>query len=133
MNADWMQAEWPAPDAIVAGTTLRGYSSERLPCAGRPCYLRQVHGNVVVEAREYAQPPEADASVGGAPGVICVVRTADCLPVIFCRRDGTAFASAHAGWRGLAAGVLENTVAALKCPPASLLVWFWAGYLTGRF
>lgn len=85
-------------------------------------WLSQVHGVAVVEA-DPAQVTEADASWSTTPGVACAVMTADCLPLLFCDRAGTRVAAAHAGWRGLAAGVLEASVAALGCPPAEVLVW----------
>ena len=124
MSADWMQADWPAPASIVAGTTLRTWDTDDLPVPGRACWLKQVHGNRVVAARSYDGQPEADASVSHDPDYVCVVRTADCLPVLFCSTDGQHFAAAHAGWRGLASGVLENTVAALGTAPDTLMAWF---------
>ena len=123
MPADWMPADWPAHDSIVAGTTLRTYTDDALPIAGQPCWLTQVHGATVVDARDYDEPPAADASANPLGGVVCVVRTADCLPALFCSGDGRTVAAAHAGWRGLAAGVLENTVAALPCNASELMVW----------
>jgi hypothetical protein len=80
----------------------------------------------VVDAAAGATRPAADASWATAPGVVCAVLTADCLPVLFCNRDGTHVAAAHAGWRGLTAGVLESTVAWLAADgvrPESLLAW----------
>jgi hypothetical protein len=71
----------------------------------------------------FDSPPDADASVGRKVGDVCVVRTADCLPVLFCSIDGSEIAAAHAGWRGLAAGVLEATVAKMTHAPRDLLVW----------
>ena len=91
--------------------------------SGKPCWLSQVHGSSVVTAGAYDDAPEADASVKGSDAFWCAVRTADCLPVLFCSRDGEAFGAAHAGWRGLAAGVIENTVAKLGVDPASLMAW----------
>jgi len=90
---------------------------------GEPCWLNQVHGVNVIAADHYESPPDADASVGGKIGDVCVVRTADCLPVLICATDGTEIAAAHAGWRGLAAGVLEATVAGMAHAPRDLLVW----------
>lgn len=124
MAGNWIRAEWPAPESIVAGTTLRNWDESGLPVNGSPVWLKQVHGNRVVPAEHCDEQPEADASVSSEQGYVCVVRTADCLPVLFCTRDGTRFAAAHAGWRGLASGVLENTVAALGADPAGLLAWF---------
>jgi hypothetical protein len=70
--------------------------------------------------------PEADASWTTEPGVVCAVQAADCLPVLFCDDAGSVVAAAHAGWRGLAAGVLEATVRALPVKPASLMAWLGA-------
>lgn len=96
-----------------------------LPSA--PNWLRQVHATGVVRLdappREGAQEPEADAAVTSTPGVVLAILTADCLPVLFCNRAGTEVAAAHAGWRGLAAGVLETTVAAMVSAPADILAW----------
>lgn len=120
-----IRPEWPAPATIVAGTTLVDTPHEALP-AGL-ALLNQVHGARVVaidEVHASAEPLDADAVTGFAAGHVCAVRTADCLPVLFCTRDGSEVAAAHAGWRGLAAGVLENTVAALHSGPDELLAWF---------
>lgn len=117
--------DWPAPQAVTAGTTTRNAAAERLPGGVR--FLNQVHGATVVtagEVRQSKEPLDADAVVGHEPGDICAIRTADCLPVLFCSADGTKIGAAHAGWRGLAAGVLENTVAALQCPAGDLIAWF---------
>ena len=67
--------------------------------------------------------PEADAAVTSTPGTVLTILSADCLPVVFAARDGSEIAAAHAGWRGLAAGVLEATVAAMRTPPAEILAW----------
>lgn len=94
-----------------------------------PRWLHQVHGADVVrlQVQPWARPPRADASVSSVPGLACAVFAADCLPVLFCAADGRAVAAAHAGWRGLAAGVLDNTVAALcaeaACPPQAVVAW----------
>ncbi len=120
---DWIAADWPAPATIVAGTTLKNYRSEQLPVRGNPSWLSQVHGTDVVAAGDYDEPPEADASVSRSPEFASVVRTADCLPVLLCTDDGLVFAAAHAGWRGLAGGVIENTVAATDVAPSSLMAW----------
>lgn len=99
--------------------------NEVLPAS--PRWLQQVHGRTVVQ---HAGPEsllagsvQADAQWSSARGAVCVVLTADCLPVLFCDRQGTQVAAAHAGWRGLAAGVLENTVAAMSTPASELLAW----------
>lgn len=88
-----------------------------------PCWLNQVHGTRVVAA-EHAEPnTDADACFSRSPNLVCAVLTADCLPVLLCAEDGSVVAAAHAGWRGLAAGVLEATVAAMNIPPKKLLAW----------
>lgn len=123
MSADWIAADWPAAETIVAGTTLRNFDFASLQLPGEPCWLNQVHGAEVVRAGHYDEPPSADASVGRQPGDVCVVRTADCLPVLLCAIDGTEIAAAHAGWRGLAAGILEATVRHMAHSPGELLAW----------
>ncbi|SDX37524.1 peptidoglycan editing factor PgeF [Marinobacter mobilis] len=88
------------------------------------CWLEQVHGTVVVDAPSRDRtPPRADASVTRDRGVVCTVLTADCLPVLFCARDGRQVGAAHAGWRGLCAGVLENTLSSFRCSPSEIMVW----------
>lgn len=145
-------ADWPAPPGVRAGTTLRGPAGVSLPPFDRfnlgarcgddpeavaenrrrlvrelglpqpPRWLRQVHGvTVAVEPGE--DEPEADAAVSRTPGAVLAILSADCLPVLLCADDGGEIAAAHAGWRGLAAGVLERTVAALHTPPGHLLAW----------
>jgi hypothetical protein len=99
----------------------------RLPAQlpAEPGWLRQVHSARVVELGRDANP-EADASFTREKGRVCAVLTADCLPVLFCDRAGSVVASAHAGWRGLADGVLEATVAAMQVPPGEILAWMGA-------
>ena len=77
----------------------------------------------MMQARGAVQEPEADASVAREPGAVCVVKAADCLPVLFADDAGSVVGAAHAGWRGLAAGVLEATVDAMRVAPGTLLVW----------
>lgn len=98
----------------------------RLPA--EPVWLNQVHGKQCRDASACPnakgnQPPEADAAYSRKPGVVCAVLTADCLPVLLCDAAGTVVAAAHAGWRGLAAGVIESTVAAMEVPGERLLAW----------
>jgi hypothetical protein len=84
-----------------------------------------VHGKTIcdVDALRAQSWPQADGAVARGVGIVCTVRSADCLPVVFTNRDGSVVAAAHAGWRGLAAGVLEAAVAALRVEPADVLVW----------
>lgn len=123
MNDGWIRADWPAPAGVKAGTTLRGTDIAALDLPGTPCWLEQVHGIDVVDVDSYASPPVADASIGRRPGDVCVVRTADCLPVLLCTDSATSVAAVHAGWRGLAAGVIEATVAAMDAEPGEILAW----------
>jgi hypothetical protein len=88
-----------------------------------PAWLEQVHGTTVVAAETVLTPVTADAAFTRAPGRPCVVMTADCLPVLLCDRAGTVVAAAHAGWRGLAGGVIAATVARMGVRPAELLAW----------
>lgn len=100
--------------------------AERLALPSPPRWLDQVHGSAVYRALAGpapAQEPQADASITSDPGVVLAVLTADCLPVVFAARDGSEVGVAHAGWRGLAAGVLEATVAAMHTPADRLVAW----------
>ena len=119
---------------VVAANRAEFTLRAGLPSA--PHWLRQVHGTGVLrvdealpegdattERRRMAAEPEADAAVTTVRGAVLAVLTADCLPVVFAARDGSAIGVAHAGWRGLAAGVLEATVAAMPVPADGLLAW----------
>ncbi|WP_423821359.1 peptidoglycan editing factor PgeF [Salinisphaera sp. SPP-AMP-43] len=148
---DFLWADWPAPPHIRAGTTLRsgGFSlapydqlnlgthtgdrmatvrrnrdalRSALALPGEPVWLNQIHGTGVVMADAPASET-ADASVAQQPATVCAVLTADCLPVVFCNLAGSCWAVAHAGWRGLAAGVLEATVGRLPARSDQLMVW----------
>ena len=123
MASRWIAAEWPAPVGILAGTTLRD-SDFALP--GTPRWLNQVHGADVARWEDIGagEAPDADAIVSARSDSICVVRTADCLPVLLCARDAAEIAAVHAGWRGLAAGVIEAAIDAMQTSPADLLAWF---------
>lgn len=104
----------------------RALLSQWLALPSPPHWLQQVHGTGVVrlEAAPVAgDEPVADAAVTATPGVVLAILTADCLPVLFAARDGGEIAAAHAGWRGLAAGMLEATVAAMHTPAADLVAW----------
>lgn len=107
--------------ADVAENRRRLAAKAGLPA--EPAWLEQVHGVSVAAAEIVLRPVAADAAFTREPGRPCVVMTADCLPVLFCDRAGTVVAAAHAGWRGLAGGVLGATVARLATPAAELLAW----------
>ncbi|SER40730.1 conserved hypothetical protein [Vreelandella subterranea] len=95
-------------------------------------WLNQVHGARVQQAFQ-AGAPEADAAIANDRDYACVVLTADCLPVLFCNRAGTQVAVAHAGWRGLATGVLEATVSAMNSEPDDILVWLGPAISNAQF
>ncbi len=144
---------WPAPQNVCAASTFRtgGVSYEpyddfnlaahvgdapqslaenrrilraALKLPNEPSWLDQVHSDSVVDANSSPQTPwRADACVARSAGIVCAVLTADCLPVLFCSRDGDRVAAAHAGWRGLAAGILDNTIGSLGLPGHELIAW----------
>ena len=111
------------PDAVMRN---RAELVARFALPASPRWLRQVHGTRVVRCgdNDADGEPEADASVTATPGVVLAVLTADCLPLLLCARDGSEVAGAHAGWRGLADGVIEATVGAMRTPPSDLIAWF---------
>lgn len=148
----WLTPDWPAPANVRAAATLRHggvstgeYASlnlathvgddpvavaenrrrvrEALNLSTEPAWLNQVHGTTVVEAKPQSAPPTADASIAHAASQVCVVMTADCLPVLFCDRNGTRVGAAHAGWRGLVGSVLGETIKAMNVEPQNLLAW----------
>jgi len=146
---DWLTPQWPAPARVKSCVTTRtgGVSAPPFDSCNlgdhvgddpqavlknrqrlvsllgcKPAWLQQVHGTAVVEALP-GQVAQADASWTATPGVACAIMTADCLPALFCDRAGTRVAAAHAGWRGLAGGVLESTLDALALPAEQVLVW----------
>ena len=87
-------------------------------------YLQQTHSTIVVQAADSVVAPlNADASVDASGKVACAVMTADCLPVLFCDRAGTVVAAAHAGWRGLVGGILQNTLAAMQADPGAIMAY----------
>lgn len=95
-----------------------------------PAWLTQVHGVTVLDAAALPPDAQADACISSSAGAVCVMMTADCLPVLFCDRAGSVVGAAHAGWRGLAAGVLENTVAAMRARGAGAIM-AWLGPAIG--
>ncbi len=151
MTIDWITPDWPAPATIRAVCTTRQGGVSQPPYASlnlgdhvsddpyavaknrlivgdvlnlptEPLWLQQVHGTEVCTMQVASCYPQGDASIAMRKGQVCVVMTADCLPVLFCDKAGTKVGAAHAGWRGLHAGVLEKTVAALQ-PAQELIAW----------
>jgi YfiH family protein len=148
--ADRLIPDWPAPANVRSVQTLRSGGCSPQPWAslnlgdhvgddpgrvamnraalraalpGEPLWLQQVHGVAVVDAGIVSGLIEADAAFARQAGKVCAVMTADCLPVLFCDRAGSVVAAAHAGWRGLAAGVLEATIEQMGVPSSELLAW----------
>ncbi|MBL0141215.1 MAG: peptidoglycan editing factor PgeF [Betaproteobacteria bacterium] len=153
LPAGWIVPDWPAPPCVRAFVTTREggvsegeYASmnlgtgcgddadavarnrlivrEHLPQS--PRWLAQVHGAAVADLDLLDEPDDvvtADAAAVSTPGRVAVVLTADCLPVFLCAGDGSRVAVAHAGWRGLCAGVLENAVTAVRGDGACVLAW----------
>lgn len=118
------------PQHVLAN---RQYLRTTLHLPSEPIWLEQVHGIQVVEALPENRGSQADACVAFKPRLVCAVMTADCLPVFFCDKAGSRVALAHAGWRGLAAGILEETLKALKTDPAQILVTFGAAISAHAF
>jgi polyphenol oxidase len=123
--------DWPAPARVSALVTTRDFGDLadeavkrklRTLLPGEPKWMKQVHGAKVVDLDTMA-PGDADASITRRPQTVCVVKAADCMPVLFADVDGTTVAAAHAGWRGLAGGVLEATMEAMRVPPQRIVAW----------
>lgn len=124
--------EWPAPPRVRSFVTTRATGDMSRPGTRRvledivpspPVWMRQVHGTTVIDADSPPAFPEADAAIARKRGTVCAVVVADCMPVFFSDAAGAAVGVAHAGWRGLAAGVLEATVDALRLPASQVLAW----------
>lgn len=147
---EWIVPDWPAPNGVRALSTTRLGGVSQPPYASLnlgdhvgdspvhvaenrarvaahlpapPLWLSQVHGVRVVDASLAADGEPADASFARMRGRVCAVMTADCLPVLFCHQGGQVVAAAHAGWRGLAGGVLEGTLAAMAVPGDEVMAW----------
>ncbi|MCJ7556264.1 MAG: peptidoglycan editing factor PgeF [Gammaproteobacteria bacterium] len=151
-QAGFIVPDWPAPERVRALSTLRhggvsegSYKGLNLGAhvgddaqavaanrallaqppgpAAQPRWLEQVHGHVAIAADDWLPGIRADACVAMQPDQVCAVLTADCLPVLFCDEAGQCVAAAHAGWRGLLSGVLENTLMLMSAPSSRLLAW----------
>lgn len=161
-NGLLIKPDWPLPAHIHACSTTRdggvslppydtmnlgqhvgddpqavGANRERLAALANlpapPLWLEQVHGTRVIDAMDWQPGIEADAIFSHQPGQVCTVMTADCLPVLFSNRRGTQVAAAHAGWRGLLNGVLENTAACFDGPRKDILAWLGPAIGPGQF
>jgi hypothetical protein len=159
-HPDWIVPDWPAARRVRALITTRagGVSSgafaslnlsarvgddpgcvarnRAILCAclpAEPSWVKQVHGTTVIEAARADPETEADGAVTQRSGSVCAVMTADCLPVLVSDRAGRAAGVAHAGWRGLAAGVIESVVRALGASPGELIAYLGPGIGARRY
>ena len=137
-DGSFIVPQWQGPARIRALFTTRaiGVPGEALRAAlpAEPLWLTQVHGNACIDVdRFHGALPPADAAVTRTPNVAITVRTADCLPVLFGDRAGTVVGVSHAGWRGLAGGVLEATIDAMGAPPADIAAWIGPAIGRERF
>jgi len=121
---DCLTPNWSAPKNVIAVTTLKTTAADFThSLVSTPKWLKQMHGTHVVCADdEFVIRPEADASYAREKNSICVVSTADCLPIVLCDKDGTQVAAMHAGWRGLAAGIIKATTQKFSAPQ-NCLAW----------
>lgn len=137
-RARFIVPDWPAPPRVRAAVTTRAWSgdwrapdqrhrlADELGLPAEPRWLRQVHGTRVVDDGDWtaaSDEPEADAAITRRHGVVLAIRTADCLPILLAADDATGIAAIHAGWRGLAAGVVEATAARLDTAAEKTLAW----------
>jgi YfiH family protein len=151
----YLEPTWRRPPGVHALCTLKAAGSfapgetgqrarlvEMMGLPGSPVWLRQVHGIEVADLdavdvpERIAEPLVADAAVTSRPGVVCAIQTADCLPVLLAAADGSAVGAAHAGWRGLAGGVVEATAAALRArigAPVRLTAWLGPAISAAHF
>ena len=148
MIHSWLKADWPAPECIHAGTTLRQGGASKKPYDSfnlathvgdqlaavkqnramlkvphPPQWLEQIHSTEAVLLPNEVATPKADASYTSENNIVCAVMTADCLPLLITDQKGSCVAAIHAGWRGLCDGIIEATINKLPAPPESLLVW----------
>jgi len=156
MNApvDCIVPEWPAPPHVRALITTRNGGVSQGPFASfnlgiragddpqavttnranlrrflpqEPKWLTQQHGAAAVEVDGLAHSPAADAGIARQPGTVCVITVADCVPVLLTDKRGMLVAAAHAGWRGLGRGIIENTVRGMGVAPEELLAYLGPG------
>jgi len=118
-------------DDAAAVAENRRRLREALSLPAEPAWLEQVHGTSVVDLPSSER--RADAAVSRTPGQVCAIQVADCMPVLFAARDGSVVGAAHAGWRGLAGGVIETTLGAMDVAPADLIAWLGPAIGPGRF
>jgi YfiH family protein len=153
MSRSLIYPDWPAPDTIQSVSTSRQGGVSPTPFDGfnlglhvgdhahnveknrnhlieiaqlpeSPRWLNQVHGTTVSTASTWQEGDEADAIISNQANQVCAIMTADCLPILLCNQQGNTVAAIHAGWRSLAAGIIEKTLLQFNCPPQEIMVWF---------
>ncbi len=126
---NYLTVDWPAPASVKALVTLRHTWQGKealaslLQLPAKPIWIEQKHTHQVVEALPENNGKIADAVFASTPNQVCVVTTADCLPVLICNQQGDQVAAIHAGWRGLAAGIIEATLEKFTSSPENLFIW----------
>ena len=152
MSNNLIYPDWPAPDNIKAVNTARigGISSppydgfnladhvgddvdrvasnrdyliELAQLPSDPLWLEQTHSTLIIDSQNWHSGIEADAMISHNTNHVCVVMTADCLPILLCNQQGDTVAAVHAGWRGLAAGIIEKTIHSFSCNPYDIVAW----------
>lgn len=152
MTSSLIYPDWPAPDCVKAVSTTRiggfslppydsfnlgthvdddpvlvkknrDYLAQLALLPEQPKWLDQIHSNRVITSPEWQAGTQADAIISTQTNHVCSIMTADCLPILLCSRQGTSVAAIHAGWRGLASGVIEQTVALFPEAPSDIIAW----------
>ncbi len=159
-HPDWITPDWPAGTRVHALITTRdgGVSSGKFASLNlsmrvgddprrvarnrailraclpaEPAWVKQVHGTAVIDAARATPDAEADGIVTQSPGRVCAVMVADCLPVLLSDREGKSVGIAHAGWRGLAGGIVENVVQAMGVPSRDVIAYIGPGIGARRY
>ncbi len=157
-----LRPDWPAPGTILAASTTRGGGCSKEEFAGLNMalhvgdmensvrrnrelaagafapdadyqWLQQVHGSKPAIVFQAGEAPEADSLITSTPGMVLCVLTADCLPIFVCNRAGNEAAIIHAGWRGMSAGIIENTLTTMQSEPKDLLIWLGPAILSCHY
>ncbi len=124
---------WPAPANIHALSTTRNMTLGELDLPYKPLLLHQVHGAHIIVADKMKEDLQADGSYTQNSNIICIVKTADCLPILMCNKQGTCVAALHAGWKSLGAGIVESAIEKIPALPEDLLAWFGPAIGPGKF
>jgi YfiH family protein len=146
----FIRPNWTAPAKVKAYSSLRqsGVGEDpsvpldeydvkilkhMLNMPDQPIWLKQIHGNISLTATTENAAQEGDALFTDTPNRVCIIRTADCIPIFFTTTDGSHVAAIHAGWRGLASGIIDATLQKIPVPPEKILAWLGPGISSERF